>query len=180
MGLRYAFFVFILILPLAGHSTESPPPDPWASLRFLVGEWEGTSEGQPGKGAVTRSYSFVLGDRFIHERNTSTYPSQEKNQKGEIHEHWSFISYDRRRRLLILRQFHTEGFVNQYAQVVEESSAKRIVFQSESLENLDPRWRARETHEILGPDEFIETFELAEPGKEFTVYSRNRFKRSSK
>lgn len=37
-----------------------------------------------------------------------------KNKKGEIHEHLSFISYDKARKLLVLRQFHVEGFVNQF------------------------------------------------------------------
>jgi hypothetical protein len=33
------------------------------------------------------------------------------------------------------------------------------------------------SYEIVSPDEFTEIFELAEPGKEFQVYSRNHFKR---
>ena len=38
-------------------------------------------------------------------------------------------------------------------------------------------FRARETYTILGPDEFEELFELAEPGKDFERYSRARFTR---
>jgi hypothetical protein len=47
-----------------------------------------------------RTYEFVLGSRFVHERNVSTYPPQEKNKSGEVHEHWSFLSYDRARQAL--------------------------------------------------------------------------------
>jgi hypothetical protein len=47
---------------------------------------------------------------------------------------------------------------------------------SEAIEN-PPGWRARETYAILGPDEFEEVFELAEPGKAFELYSRAHFKR---
>ncbi len=54
-----------------------------------------TPEGEPGKGSVKRSYRFVLGEKFLHERNVSTYPPQPKNEKGEVHEHWSFFSHDR-------------------------------------------------------------------------------------
>jgi hypothetical protein len=86
-----------------------------------------TTEGKPGKGTVERSYEFVLGDRFIHERNTSTYPPQEQNEQGEVHQHWSFLSYDRRGKTLVLRQFHTEGFVNQYRHAAQHSSATRVV-----------------------------------------------------
>jgi hypothetical protein len=39
-----------------------------------------------------------------------------------------------------------------------------------AIENIPPGWRARETYRFSGPDEFIELFELAEPGKEFTPY----------
>ena len=87
----------------------------------MVGDWEGESEGQPGKGSVKRTYRFVLDDKFLHEHNVSTYPPQEKNEKGEVHEHWSFFSLDRARQALVLRQFHQEGFVIQYARVAGES-----------------------------------------------------------
>ena len=35
----------------------------------------------------------------------------------------------------------------------------------------------RETYTILSHDEFTERFEIAEPGKEFEVYSKARLKR---
>ena len=45
----------------------------------MVGEWKGTSEGQAGAGTVHRTYSFVLKDHYIYEKNVSTYPPQEAN-----------------------------------------------------------------------------------------------------
>lgn len=53
-----------------------------------------------------------------------------------------------------------------------------MVFESENFENFSNRWRARETYDLRGPDEFIETFELSGPDKPFEVYSVNRFKRA--
>jgi hypothetical protein len=76
-----------------------------------------------------------------------------------------------------LRQFHQEGFVNQYTQNPAESGPEKLVFDSERFENVDNSWRARETYDIRSADEFIETFELGQPGKELQVYSRNHFKR---
>jgi hypothetical protein len=151
--------------------------DPWERLRFLVGDWEGTAQGQGGTGTVKRSYAFVLNDRFLHEKNVSTYPPSEKNKDGEVHEHWSLFSYDRIRRAYALRQFHEEGFVNQYVMAASDTARGKLVFTSESFENLDNTWKARETYEVLSPDEFIETFELGAPGKELGLYSRNHFKR---
>lgn len=157
---------------------DAPPAgdDPWASVRFLAGEWQGQSDGQPGQGQVRRSYRFVLGEKFLHEQNVSTYPPQPKNEKGEVHEHWSLFSYDRARRLLVLRQFHQEGFVNQYV-LTAGAGTDKLVFETEALENVPPTWKARESYERLSVDEFVETFELAVGGGAWEVYSRTRFKR---
>ena len=160
-------------------AAAAPPekPDPWAPVRFLAGEWEGTAEGQAGSGTVRRSYAFILRDRYLHEKNTSTYPPQEKNRNGEVHEHWSLISYDGKRAVLVMRQFHQEGFVNQYVLQKDAANAGRLVFDSEAFENFSNTWKARETYEILSNDEFIETFAMAAPGKPFETYGKNHFKR---
>ena len=42
---------------------------------------------------------------------------------------------------------------------------------------VSPGWVARETYRFLNNDEFIETFALAGPGKEFETYSETRFRR---
>lgn len=164
-------------LALAATAADAPGADPWQPVRFLVGRWRGTVQGEAGNGTVTRSYEFVLGNRFIEERNASTYPAQAKNKKGEVHEHRSFLSYDRKRQKLVLRQFHQEGFVNTYVLDAAESSATVLVFHSEAFENLDSGFKARETYEVYSNDEFIETFEVAEPGKPYDIYSRTRFTR---
>jgi hypothetical protein len=85
------------------------------------------------------------------------------------------ISYDRVRKAVVFRQFHVEGFVNQY---VSESVREGVVrFVSVSIENIPAGYRARETYTINGPDSFVERFELAAPEKEFELYSETRFQR---
>jgi hypothetical protein len=154
-----------------------PPLDRWESVRFMLGDWEGRAQGEPGRGRVERSYRLVLGDRFIEERNTSTYEPKSPGSPPEIHEHRSFLSFDDARRTVMLRQFHAEGFVNLYFLDQQASTAKRLVFASVSFENLGNDWRAREIYEVVSNDEFVEVFELAEPGKDYQVYSRNHFRR---
>ncbi len=170
-----------LLVLLSGPATPQPAVthDPWAAVQFMVGDWVGESEGQPGKGTVRRSYHFVLGDRFLHEKNVSTYPPQPRNERGETHEHWSLFSHDRARHTLVLRQFHQEGFVNQYV-MAAGSPAGTLVFESEALESVPSGWRARETYQVLSPDEFVETFELSSGAGPFEVYSRTRFKRAAR
>lgn len=165
----------LLVLLLATDPVAAKP-DPWEPIRFMVGEWRGESEGQPGKGTVARTYRFILKDRFLAEDNTSTYPPQPANEKGEVHEHRSFFSYDRARKVLVLRQLHQESFVIQYA-VLPGATATRVVFESEALENVPAGWKARETYDVVSPNEFVETFELAMGDKPYAVYSRARFTR---
>ena len=155
---------------------QQPPADNLAPIAPFIGRWTGTSEGQPGTGTVERDYERALGSRFIRVRNRSTYPPQDKNLKGEVHEDEGFFSFDRSRKRLLLRQFHIESFVVTYVQDLDAKSGT-ISFTSEAIENIPPGYRARETYTFTGPDELEEIFELAEPGKDFALYSRTRLKR---
>lgn len=152
-------------------------PDPWESVRFLLGRWEGGSEGQPGTGRSSREYAFTLNNRFIEVHNRSVYPPQEKNPKGEQHEDRGMMSYDRAVKKLVLRQFHTEGFVNHYVLDSVSDDGRTVVFVSASIENIPTGFRARETYTRTGEDTFTEVFELAEPGKDFEKYSEAHFVR---
>ena len=137
----------LLALASAGAFGQTPPQpqDRWARVRFLLGSWEGPTEGQSGEGTDQRRYQLALRDQFIEVHNNSTYPAQEKNPKGEVHEDVGYISFDRTRQRLALRQFHVEGFVNQYVEDVPPASGD-LSFTSESIENIRPGWRARETY----------------------------------
>lgn len=165
----------LAIVPALG---QQPPAKsgPFAPLRFLVGTWHGEQSGEPGHGTSERTYSFVLNDRFLQVKNTSTYPPQEKNKDGEVHNDMGMIGYDKARKKFVFRQFHVEGFVNTYVQE-ETGDPKKMVFVSEAIENIAPGWRARETYFFLNGNEFIERFELAEPGKDFALYAEAHLKR---
>jgi len=152
-------------------------PDTWEPLRFFVGNWEGTGNGQPGVSKTQREYRFVLNNKFLHVQNKSTYDPQPKNLKGEVHEDWGFMSFDKARKSFVLRQFHVEGFVNEYVMTSSSADRKTMVFTTESIENIPAGFRARETYRILGPDEFVEVFEIAEPGKDFELYLENHYRR---
>lgn len=177
---RAAMAASALVLALAIPGpvlAQQPPADNLAPIAPFIGRWTGTSEGQPGTGTVERDYERALGSRFIRVRNRSTYPPQEKNPKGEVHEDEGFFSFDRARKRMLFRQFHIEGFVTTYVHDVDAKTGT-LSFTTESIENIPPGWRARETYILHGPDDLEEIFELAEQGKEFAVYSRTRLKRA--
>lgn len=148
-------------------------------LKPFVGAWNGRGEGQPGISTVERSYEVALGGRFIAVRNRSIYAPQDKNPTGEVHDDAGYLSFDKFRGRYVLRQFHVEGFVNQFVAATPGFEAGTLVFDSEAIENIPAGWRARETYRFAGNDAFEETFELAEPGRGFMLYAHNRFTRAS-
>ena len=178
MTLRLAPLVLLLLALSSSISGQTKPaPDVWEPLRVLIGKWEGTGNGKPGISDVQREYRLVMNDKFIHVQNRSVYEPQPQNPKGEIHEDWGIISFDKRLKQFVFRQFHVESFVIQYRHTSTSTDGKTIVFTSESIENIPAGYRARETYKIHGPDAFSEVFEIAEPGKDFEVYSEAHFKR---
>jgi len=167
----------LLCLPALSFGQNTKQDSLWAPFRWFSGNWTGDSEGQPGKGKYERSYTVIFNKKFIEIRNTSTYPPSKQNPEGEVHEDKGYISYDRTRKTFVLRQFHIEGFVNQYKLESISPDGKTIVFISEAIENIPAGYRARETYKIANDNEFTEIFELAEPGKNFEVYSKAILKR---
>ena len=182
--MRMLTILAVAFLPCTALSQPAHPDGSnggqWQPVRAFIGTWQGETDGQPGKGTVRRTYAFALRGAFIEVRNRSTYPPQKANPKGEIHEDRGFLSYDKGRNKLVLRQFHVEGFVNQYVLTSVAADGRTLVFETENIENIPPGWRARETYTLSGSDRLTERFELAEPGKDYAVYSENKMKRQSR
>ena len=170
--------IILLLIPFVTSAQLSKRDSLWLPMSFFAGDWVGDGKGEPGNGKYERSYKWTMNKKFIEVNNKSIYPpSEAKKNKGEVHEDAGFISYDGIRKAFMLRQFHIEGFVNQYKLDSVSADKKTIVFLSETLENIPPGFRAKETYKIINENEFIETFEIAEPGKGFTVYTEVRLKR---
>ncbi len=170
--------VFVLLaVPLLCMGQTPPAQDVWQPFRVFLGNWKGEGSGEPGTADYERSYRFIFKDRFIEVKNRSSWRPTAQNPKGEVHEDLGYISYDKARKTFVLRQFHIEGFVNQYRLESVSADGRRIVFVSEAIENIGSGWRAREVYQIAGPDEFTESFELAPPGQDFAPYSTATLKR---
>jgi hypothetical protein len=157
---------------------SSESQDPWRPFRYFLGEWRGTGTGRPGTSQAERSYKLVLQDQFVQVHNRSVYEPQESNPEGEVHEDLGLFSYDKAREKYVLREFHVEGYVNQYVAEKWDQEERVLVMTTEVIENIPPGWRARTTYEILSEDEFRETFELAGPSKEWSCYITNDLKRA--
>jgi hypothetical protein len=152
--------------------------DKWEPFLYFLGQWKGVGSGNPGESQVEREYKLSLKTQFIQICDRSVYKPQEKNPQGEVHEEIGFLSFDQNRQKYILREFHVEGYVNQY--VLEESDQNTLVFKTEAIENIPPGWQARTTYEILGENQFRETFDLAGPNQDWTCYITNDLFRVAK
>jgi hypothetical protein len=160
-------------------TNETPEPnDLWEPFRYFLGSWTGTGTGKPGVSSTKRTYSLVLADRFLEIKSRSVYEPQESNPSGEVHEELGLISYDKTRARYVMREFHVEGYVNQYVLEPPAPGDKKLTFVTEAVENISSGWRARTTLEILSPDSFRETFELAGPGKEWACTITNELHRA--
>ncbi len=151
--------------------------DPWAVLRVFEGKWEGPVSGKPGKGFSTREYRFELGGHFLSQRDKTVYQAASPAAKPQIHEDLGFLSYDTNLKKFVWRQFHNEGFVNEYTLDSVSADGKSMEFVTTHIENLAPGWRAKKLYHILGADELEETFWLAAPGKDLEVYTQAHLKR---
>jgi hypothetical protein len=177
---RY-LIALLLALPTTVVSTaQTPVPEPWAPFEYFVGSWTGDESASFGSGRGERTYRFVLQGRYLLSQNVSRFPPQASRPKGETHEDWTIFSYDTARKTYVVRQFNSEGFVNQFVLEAGASIPRQMRFVGESSENAPPGTRVVLEYEIAGEDEFVESFEVTFPGAERPTTIRNRWRRSSR
>lgn len=169
----------ILVLPLspAPAAARDDEADRLAAISWLVGEWAGVGEGRGGVSAGTRHAARVQNGHFIRIESRSVYPKQDRNKSGEVHTSIDLWSYDRQRKLLVMRQFDSLGFVSTFVQDRAASAAGRLVLVSEHIENVPPGWKTRYTYTYRAPNEFQELFEL-DTGKGLQPYVTSKFLRN--
>ena len=56
-----------------GDAQAAVAEPPLRKLEFMIGRWQGTTDGAPGRGTVQREYSRALDGRFIRAVNRSEY-----------------------------------------------------------------------------------------------------------
>jgi hypothetical protein len=173
---RHILLILILALAPAAVPARDGESDRLAAVAWLVGDWEGVGEGQGGISASSRRAVRTRNGHFIRIEGRSVYPKQDKNKSGEVHASLDLWSYDRQRKLLVMRQFDSLGFVSTYVQDPAASASGRVVLVSERIENAHPGWKTRYTYIYRAPNEYQELFEL-DMGKGLQPYVTNRFLR---
>jgi hypothetical protein len=171
--MKKILLLILVLLPGLIIPQADKKKDIWEPFQFFIGEWEGKGEGKSGISKVEKNFQFIMNGKYLYLKTKAVFEPQENNPKGEVHEDWGFFSYDLSRKKFVFRQFHIEGFINQYVLESISDDGKTLVFDSEEFENAPPDWRARITYEIVDDDNLVESFDLATPGKDLQCYIRN-------
>ena len=175
---RYLGLALVTCATVVALRAQEPKTNPrLAPVRVFEGVWIGTASGQPGKGVSMREYQFELKGAVLTARNRSKYEPKKAGAEPEVHEDMAVFSYDTSSKRIILRQFHSEGFVNEYALDSQSADDKTVQFTTFKIDGIPEGWRAREIYRVVSDDDIVETFLLAGPGKDFEVYSETRLKR---
>ena len=95
----------LLGLLLMNPAIPAEPPSRLAALQWLIGDWVGVGQGEPGTSATARHAESFLEGRYLRISGRSVYPKQQVNPKGEIHLQMDIWSYDGTRDALVFRQF---------------------------------------------------------------------------
>ena len=158
---------------------QAPAPEPtdWGPLAHLPGSWEGKETGSVGEGIGERSCELVIGSHFLFCKNTSTFPPQENNPEGDVHEDWTMINYDSTRGRMVARKFNIETYVNEFEADPARSGGNKVVFVSERSDNAPEGTHLTLTYEFDGPDEFTEIFVVDFPGPGENVVITNHWTR---
>ena len=178
MTKRCCFTIIVALTTLLPGPLYAQEPDTSsqiAALQFFVGSWTGQESASIGTGRGERTYELVLQGGYLLGRNRSLFEPQEGLPEGDDHEDWSWFSYDAERGTYIVRQFNSEGFVNQFALEQGSDIPGRMTFVLEATENARGG-TGRLSYRIVDDDTFEETFEFAWPNSDrrFTVSNRWR------
>ena len=175
LGVTLVSMSLIAVAASAQEPQESAIP--WGWLSDLVGAWAGEETGRAGTGRGERRYEMILGERYVFADNVSRFDPQEQNPRGETHGDWAIFSYDQAREKLILREFHSEGYVIEYVAEGESGHGAPLIFVSERVENAPAGTRARYSLTPQSDGSFVEKFEVAFPGQELQTFLENRWRR---
>jgi hypothetical protein len=148
--------------------------DPWAALRFLLGEWIGVEgAGQPGLAVSGGStFAFDLGGKIMVRRNRADYAPKPGEKTGISHQDLLLI-YEPIGQAH-LRAFYVDNEGHDIYYLVAAPHGGYVVFESDRSEK-GPRYRLEY---LLNPDRTLTiTFSIAPPGAEFKVYTKGLARR---
>ena len=131
----------------------------WEAWKYLIGEWEGGHEGDPGQGHGTFTFSFELDQNILVRRNRTVFPTTPEHE-GYAHDDLLiiYIEFTGQKRAIY---FDNEEHVIHY-EVSLAPEQNNIILESDAIPSA-PQFRF--TYIRTGDDSLAARFEMAPPGK---------------
>ncbi len=149
------------------HAQQKTNFDQWNSL---IGEWQGSGNGQPGQGGGSFSLALNLNQKILLRKSHSEYASAD-NKPKVIHDDLMIVYCDMTGNPSKAIYFDNEGHTINYSIVYADKS---IVLTSEKSANT-PLFRL--TYTLL-EDEMLNTkFEMSNDGEKFITYIEGKSKK---
>jgi len=170
--------IIILVLSafLAGglmFAQASKPPDAYARLSFLVGEWVGVGTGAPGEAVGGTSFAFDLDKKILVRKNWAKYPPKPGEKTGLSHQDLVVIYRAPGESSFRAIYFDNEDHVINYL-VSFPQKPDAVVFETDPAQK-GPRFRL--TYELGADGALKNVFLIAAPGEEFKVYAQGILKK---
>jgi hypothetical protein len=158
---------FFCALTRAQHSSLKPD---WSAFQFLLGEWTGEGNGDPGQGNGIFTFSLDLQEHILVRRNQSDYP--ETKAHAAFSHNDLMVIYQEPGKSACAIYFDNEDHTIHYNINISENG-KSITFISDSI---PARPRFQLTYTSLSDDSLLVTFEIALPAKlnNFSKYLEGR------
>ncbi len=170
-----ASVVLVLMLTVAApQRATAPTGDAWAPFRFLLGEWTGEGQGQPGATSGTATFRMDLDGRVIVRTSRTAVPAT-GSQPSSVHQDLMVIYHDAPGRPARAIYFDNEDHTIEY-DVTISADGKAVTFLTRALPSA-PRFRLVYTQ--INADTVDVKFEMAPPGspEAFKVYTQGVTKR---
>lgn len=149
--------------------------NPFDKFNNLIGKWEGTGSGfGSSKSIIQSEFNWIMNNTFIEVKNRSEFEPTTQKPEGEIHVDYGIISYDKKRKVIVSRQYHGEGFYNEYLLNDSLSTSTSLIFETVKIENFVPGGKARFTINIKNSSEIETLFDVGFPGKKMACFGQNQ------
>lgn len=144
----------------------------WDNWKFLMGEWVGEGNGQPGQGSGSFTFQTDLDGKIMVRKNHTEFPAT-KDKPAFVHDDLLVVYPDYTGTASKAIYFDNEGHVINYTITYTDNS---IVFTSEAIPNA-PRFRL--SYINLGENTVNIKFEFASPQNQddFKTYLEGKSKK---
>ncbi len=168
---RSYLLIFVLIITCTNSFGQNKN---FERLEFLFGKWIGTGTGFGNDTSKIESeFKIIMNGKYIEVWNDSKFKPTDKKPEGEHHIDKGIISFDENRKVIVYRQFNSEGYINQYILNDSLSSDTVLVFETESIESFVPGGKARWTIKKLADNKIETIFDVSFPGNKYACFGTN-------